>query len=151
MEPGDDSSPDKGRVFPRDLKGRRGLDPEPANPRGKRALQAPPTTRRSPDEGLRTLSYLLVHICPIVDQQLQTEGTVGGDSSQVQGGVAALVGLVDVSAVVHQLGRHCLLAHVARHVERSVPESVGLVDLRLGGEKGVTQNPDSDGPRAARR
>lgn len=74
-------------------------------------------------------SYLLVDICPIVDQQLQTEGTVGGDGSQVQGGVATLVGLVHVGAVVHQLGGHRLLAHVARHVEWSVPESVGLVDL----------------------
>lgn len=73
--------------------------------------------------------YLLVDICPIVDQQLQTEGTVGGDGSQVQRGVATLVGLVNVSAVVHQLGGHCLLAHVARHVEWSVSKSVGLVDL----------------------
>lgn len=84
-------------------------------------------------------SYLLVDICPIVDQQLQTEGTVGGDSSQVQGGVAALVGLVNVGAVVDQLSGHCLLAHVARHMEWSVSKSVGLVDLRAkqqGGPKG---------------
>lgn len=74
-------------------------------------------------------SYLLVDICPIVDQQLQTEGTVGGDSSQVQRGVAALVGLVNISAVVDQLSSHCLLAHVARHMEWSVSKSVGLINL----------------------
>lgn len=47
----------------------------------------------------------------------------------MQRGVAALVGLVNVSAVVDQLGSHCLLAHVARHVEWSVSESIGLIDL----------------------
>lgn len=74
-------------------------------------------------------SYLLVDICPIVDQQLQTEGTIGGDSGQVQRGVAALVWLVNVSSMVHQLSGHCLLAHVASHVERSVSKSIGFVNL----------------------
>lgn len=45
--------------------------------------------------------------------------------------VAALIGLVNVGAVVDQLGSHRLLAHVARHVERSVSKSVGLVDLTV--------------------
>lgn len=76
------------------------------------------------------VSYLLVHICPIVDQQLQTEGTVGGDGSQVQGGVATLVGLINISSVVHQLRGHCLLAHVAGHVECSVSKTIGLINLR---------------------
>lgn len=76
-------------------------------------------------------SYLLVDICPIVDQQLQTEGTVGGDGSQVQRSVAALVGLVDISSVVDQLGSHRLLPHVAGHMERSVSKSVGLVNLTV--------------------
>lgn len=76
------------------------------------------------------VSYLLVHICPIVDQQLQTEGTVGGDGSQVQGGVATLVGLINISSVVHQLRGHRLLAHVAGHVECSVSKTIGLINLR---------------------
>ncbi|TNN57226.1 hypothetical protein EYF80_032560 [Liparis tanakae] len=77
----------------------------------------------------RLSSYLLVDVCPVVDQQLQTEGPVGGDGGQVQGGVAALVGLVHISSVVHQLGRHRLLPHVARHMERRVPKAIGLIDL----------------------
>lgn len=96
-------------------------------------------------------TYLLVDICPIVDQQLQTEGTVGGDSSQVQGGVAALVGLVNVSAVVDQLGGHCLLAHVARHVERSVSKSVGLVDLTAKTRPHPQRESDADRAASTRR
>lgn len=77
------------------------------------------------------ISYLLVDICPIVDQQLQTEGTVGGDGSQVQRGVAALIGLVNISSVVHQLGSHCLLPHVASNMEWSVSKSIGLINLTV--------------------
>lgn len=90
---------------------------------------------------VQSTSYLLVDICPIVDQQLQTEGTVGGDGRQVQRGVAALVGLVDVSAVVDQLCGHSLLAHVAGHMERSVSKAVGLIDLR-GSRKQDTKRSD---------
>lgn len=87
-------------------------------------------------------SYLLVDICPIVDQQLQTEGTVGGDGGQVQRGVATLVGLVDVSAVVDQLGSHCLLAHVARHMEGSVSKSIGLINLTAKHDGGSKSDAD---------
>lgn len=78
---------------------------------------------------LQIITYLLVDICPIVDQQLQTEGTVGGDGGQVQRCVAALVGLVNISSVVHQLGSNSLLSHVASHMERSVSKAIGLINL----------------------
>jgi len=92
----------------------------------------------------RLLSYLLVDICPIVDQQLQTEGTIGGDSGQVQRGVAALVGLVNISSMVHQLGSHSLLSHVASHMERSISKAIGLINLTAEHK----QTPDQTQPRA---
>lgn len=91
------------------------------------------------------ISYLLVDICPIVDQQLQTEGTVGGDGSQVQRGVAALVGLINISSMVHQLGSNCLLPHVASHVERSVSKAVGLINLT---KKTTNMTQDQNAARA---
>lgn len=78
---------------------------------------------------LRHISYLLVDICPVVDQQLQTEGTVGGDRSQVQRGEAALVWLINISSMVHQLSSHGLLSRVASHMKRSVSEAIGLINL----------------------
>lgn len=102
-----------------------------------------------PSNGVWNISYLLVDICPIVDQQLQTEGTVGGDGGQVQRGVATLVGLVDVRPVVDQLGSHRLLPHVARHMERSVSEAIGLIDLRAETHTGALMTfPASDDYRA---
>lgn len=94
------------------------------------------TSQRNPSKqrvlnsfGHQSISYLLVDVRPVVDQQLQTKGPVGGDGSQVQRGVATSVGLVHVSPVVYQLGGHSLLSHVACHVERSVPKAIGLIDL----------------------
>lgn len=53
----------------------------------------------------------------------------------MQGGVAALIGLVNISSMVDQLSSHRLLPHVASHVERSVSESVGLVNLKRNGHE----------------
>ena len=74
--------------------------------------------------------HLLVDVGPVVDQQLQAEGAVGGDGGQVQRGEAAAVGLVDVGPVVHQLRGHRLLAHVASHEQGRVAEAVGLINLK---------------------
>lgn len=73
---------------------------------------------------------LLVDVSPIVDQQLQAEGPVGGHSGQVQWGIATPVGLVDVSSLVHQLIGHSLLACVAGHMQSSVPKGIGLIQLK---------------------
>ena len=76
------------------------------------------------------MPYLLVDVCPVVDQQLQAEGAVGGDGGQVQRGEAAAVGLVDVGPVVHQLRGNRLLAHVACHMQGCVAEAIGLINLK---------------------
>lgn len=59
---------------------------------------------------------LHVDVSPIVDQQLQTEGAVGGHSSQVQGAEASLVGLINVSAAVNQLICDCFLPHITGYM-----------------------------------
>lgn len=81
------------------------------------------------DVSIWAISYLLVDISPIIDQQLQAEGTVGGDSSQMQRGVAALVGLVDISSIVDELSSHSLLPHVTCYMECSVSKAIWLINL----------------------
>lgn len=75
------------------------------------------------------LSYLHVDICPVVDQELQTECSVCGSCSKMQRRESLVVGLADVGAAVDQLAGDCVLAVKAGQVERRVPKSVGLVNL----------------------
>lgn len=73
--------------------------------------------------------YLHVNISPVVDQELQTECSVCGGSSEVQRGEAFVVGLADVGAVVDQLTDDGILAVETGDVERRVAEGIGLVNL----------------------
>ncbi len=73
---------------------------------------------------------LHVDISTVVDQQLQAESPVSGHGSQVQGSVAAVVGLVDVGPTVDQLVGYALLSRVAGHMESSVSKGIRLINLR---------------------
>lgn len=66
--------------------------------------------------GVMTAADLHVDVSPVVDQQLQTEGAVGGHGSQVQGAEASLVGLVNVSTAVNQLISDCFLSHITGYM-----------------------------------
>lgn len=85
-----------------------------------------------PDVSRRVRSYLRVDVRPVVHQELQAERSVRGGGGEVQRREALVVGLPDVGAVVDQLADDGVLAVVAGHVERRVPERVALVDLLPG-------------------
>lgn len=75
------------------------------------------------------LSYLNIDIGPVVDQELQTERSVCGGRSEVQGSEPLVVGLADVGAPVDQLADDRVLAVKAGQVEGRVPKRVGVVNL----------------------
>lgn len=56
------------------------------------------------------LAHLYVDICPVVDQELQTECSVRRSCGKVQWGEAFVVGLADVCATVDQLADNSILA-----------------------------------------
>lgn len=80
------------------------------------------------------LRYLVVDISPVINQQLQAEGAVGGNSSHMQRCEPLVVRLVDIGSGVHQLNSHSILAQVAGDVQGCVSKGVGLVDLSVQGE-----------------
>lgn len=85
------------------------------------------------------LRYLVVDISPVINQQLQAKGAIGGDSSHMQRCETLVVRLVDVGSGVHQLNSHSILAQVAGDVQGCVSKGVGLVDLGCpGGRYGLS-------------
>lgn len=72
---------------------------------------------------------LKVDIGPIVHEELQAQGPIGGDGSKVQRGEALLVRLIDVGAVIDQLVGHGILAHITGNVKCSVTEGIWFIDL----------------------
>lgn len=88
----------------------------------------PPALPSSPTPAPPT-PHLKVDVGPVVHQELEAQGPVGGDGSKVQGGEALLIGLIDVGAVVDQLVGHGVLAHVTGDVKCSVTEGIWFIDL----------------------
>lgn len=74
-------------------------------------------------------AYLYIDIRPIVDQELQTEGSVCGGGSKVQWGEALVVGLAHVGAVINELADDRVLTVKTGQVERRVPKAIGLIYL----------------------
>lgn len=79
------------------------------------------------------LKYLVVDISPVIDQQLQAESAIGGDSCHMQWGETLVIWLVDIGSCIHQFDSHGILAQVASNVQSCVSKSVGLIDLDFQG------------------
>lgn len=79
------------------------------------------------------LWYLVVDISPVINQQLQAEGAIGGDSSHMQRCETLVVWLVNIGSSVHQLNSHSILAQVASDVQSCVSKGIGLIDLDFQG------------------
>lgn len=77
--------------------------------------------------------HLVVDIGPIIDQELQAEGAIGGDCCHVQRREALVIRLVDIGSCIHQLNSHGILAQVAGDVQSCVSKSIGLIDLDFQG------------------
>ena len=73
--------------------------------------------------------YLHVDVGPVVDQELQTQRSVSGRSSEVQRREALVVGLTHVSSVIDELTDNSILSVKTRHVQRRVPKRIRLIDL----------------------
>jgi len=76
-------------------------------------------------------AYLDIDISSTVDQELQTQGTMGGRSSKVERCEALVIWLTNISTIVDQLADHCVLPIKTRHMQRCVPKRIGFIYLRV--------------------